>query len=111
MIDWLHWPDVSHPEARERWARLRSAGRSSFVWRYGVFGWGAPCGIVSVFYHVLKERGFVWPIHFEHLWLGVIGLVVASGATGYLLAAGLWDACEASFDPKPKPDSTSNPSV
>ena len=41
----------------------------------------------------------------------IIGLVVASGATGYLLAAGLWDACEASFDPKPKPGSTSNPSA
>lgn len=99
MIDWLHWPDVAHPEARQRWARLRSAGRASFVWRYGVFGWGAPCGIVSVCYHVLKERGFVWPIpSFANLWVGIIGLLVASGATGYLLAAGFWDACEASYE-------------
>ncbi|HWZ57871.1 MAG TPA: hypothetical protein VNW46_02755 [Gemmatimonadaceae bacterium] len=110
MIDWLHWPDVAHPEARQRWERLRAGGRAAFVWRYGVFGWGAPCGIVSVCYHVLKERGFVWPIpSFTSLWVGIIGLLVASGATGYLLAAGLWDACEASYDRETRPDARPGP--
>ena len=54
---------------------------------------------MSVCYHVLRARGFVWPVPaIGQLWHGIAGLGVASGAVGYLLAAWLWDVGEASYD-------------
>src|SRR5262249_7265501 len=81
----IPWPDAAHPDALARWTRLRSNGRAAFLWRYGVAGWGVPCGIVTVAYHAIKEHALVWS--------AVIGLFVACGAVGYLLAAWLWDEC------------------
>jgi hypothetical protein len=69
---------------------LRAGGRSAFLWRYGVAGWGVPCSIVTVAYHTLRERAIVWS--------AVVGLFVACGAVGYLLAAWVWDECEAHYE-------------
>jgi hypothetical protein len=69
---------------------LRASGRKSFLWRYGVAGWGVPCTIVTVAYHALKEHGLVWS--------AVLGLFAACGAVGYLLAAWVWDECEAHYE-------------
>jgi len=46
---------------------------------------------------VLRERGFVWPIPLQHLWGGMVGLLLASGTAGYLFAASVWDACESRY--------------
>lgn len=31
---------------QEKWSELRKVGRSAFVWRYGVFGWGISTAIL-----------------------------------------------------------------
>ncbi|HSY83363.1 MAG TPA: hypothetical protein VK807_16490 [Gemmatimonadaceae bacterium] len=49
-----------------------------------------PCSIVTVAYHTLRERAIVWS--------AVVGLFVACGAVGYLLAAWVWDECEAHYE-------------
>jgi hypothetical protein len=49
-----------------------------------------PCTIVTVGYHALREHGLVWG--------AVVGLFAACGAVGYLLAAWVWDECEAHYD-------------
>jgi hypothetical protein len=66
--------------------------------RYGVVGWGGPCWLVSVGYHVLRERGLVWPVPgIGQLWHGIVGLGIASATAGYLIAAWLWDVGEANY--------------
>ncbi len=72
-----------------RWTRLRAGGRTAFLWRYGVVAWGLPCGVVTVAYHILSARGIVWT--------AVMGLLAACAAVGYILAAWLWDECEARY--------------
>jgi hypothetical protein len=94
--------------AQERWARTRLAGRTGFIWRFGVIAWGLPAGTITACYHVihLHARGTAWSIaEIRPLWESVAGLMVACGIAGYLLGAWLWDACESHFaaDSAPPP--------
>ncbi len=89
-------------QARTRWLRTRDAGRSAFVWRYGIIGWGLPVGAVSAFYHVVRVHGYgpraPWTAAaVRPLWGSVAGLVCVCAVVGYLLGAWLWDFCEARF--------------
>jgi hypothetical protein len=52
--------------------------------------WGLPCAIVTIAYHILHVRGVAWT--------AIAGLAVACGTIGYILAAWLWDECEAHYD-------------
>lgn len=90
--------------AQARWARTRSVGRTAFVWRYGVAGWGVPAGTVTSCYHVIHEHtpGAAWSIAgLRPLWQSIVGLMIACGIVGYLFGAWLWDSCEARFAPHP----------
>jgi hypothetical protein len=85
-----------------RWARTRTVGRATFVWRYGVVGWGIPIGAVTACYDVihLHAPGAAWSVAgLRPLWQSIVGLMVACGVVGYLFGAWLWDACEARFGP------------
>jgi hypothetical protein len=91
--------------AQERWLRTRAAGRASFIWRYGVIGWGLPAGLFAAGYHFLRLRAISsnpGPLSMATLrpeWASLAGLMVVSGVVGYLLGAWLWDFCEARFTP------------
>ncbi len=88
--------------AQARWARTRSVGRTAFVWRYGVAGWGVPAGTVTSCYHVIHVHtpGAAWSIAgLRPLWQSIAGLMIACGVVGYLFGAWLWDACETHFTP------------
>jgi hypothetical protein len=89
-------------QAHARWVRTRGAGRTAFVWRYGVMGWGLPCGGLSVGYQVIRahavDPALPWSVAaMRPLLGGIIGLLVVCGAVGYLFGAWLWDFCEARF--------------
>jgi hypothetical protein len=87
-------------QAEARWRRTRAGGRSAFVWRYGVVGWGLPAGLLAAVYHVARAGalGGSWsPAAIRPLWGSIAGLLVVCGVVGYLLGAWLWDYCEAKF--------------
>ena len=44
-----------------RWRKLRAGGRSAFVWRHGVVGWGLPAALVTAAYKVIERLGLGWP--------------------------------------------------
>ena len=60
--------DTQHPpaataERREaelrRWERMRAQGRTHFLWRNGVLGWGLPAALLTAVYKVIQEQGLV----------------------------------------------------
>jgi hypothetical protein len=89
-------------QAQARWIRTRGMGRTAFVWRYGVVGWGLPCGGLSAAYHVIRARALdpalPWSAAAIRPLLGsIVGLMVVVGVVAYLFGAWLWDFCEARF--------------
>ena len=88
--------------AHERWLRTRAAGRVSFIWRYGVIGWGLPAGALSAVLPRAPVPGHGPPTPLSvaavrPLWGSLAGLPRVCGVVGYLLGAWLWDFCEARF--------------
>ncbi|MBI3790200.1 MAG: hypothetical protein HY275_04910 [Gemmatimonadetes bacterium] len=93
--------DATDPQQR-RWAEVRAAGRASFIWRYGVLGWGLPAALLVIAYGVIQEHGLRWraalaePYSFK-LRAGIAVAVVLFPAVGHLLGRRLWDAGEARY--------------
>ncbi len=90
--------EQARDEELRRWEERRSAGRSSFIWRYGVLGWGLPAALMTIAYGVVKENGLAWhaveqPFSFK-LRAGIALAVVMFPAIGHLLGRRLWEAGE-----------------
>jgi hypothetical protein len=89
-------------EARRRWTARSAHGRASFIWRYGVLGWGLPAALLTIAYGVIQEHGLGWraamhePYSFK-LRAGIAVAVVLFPAVGHLLGRRLWDAGERRF--------------
>ena len=100
-----HSPNATREDARaeelRRWEERRSGGRASFIWRYGVLGWGLPAALMTIAYGVVKENGLQWhaaegPFSFK-LRAGIAVAVVMFPAIGHLLGRRLWEAGEARY--------------
>ena len=79
-----------------RWRKMRAGGRSAFVWRHGVVGWGLPAAIVTAAYKVIERLGLGWPSELPpdlHVPLALIALVFP--ALGWVLGGWLWTQGEA----------------
>ncbi len=92
-------------QAQARWVRNRDAGRTAFIWRYGVIGWGLPVGAASAAYHLFRAHAsdptVAWTAaSIRPLWGSIAGLLVVCGVVGYVFGAWLWDYCEARFGPE-----------
>jgi hypothetical protein len=86
------------PEAIVRWERNRAMGRSQFIWRRGVFGWGIPIALVTVAYQVVQEQGFVWRLVMtQHLKVGIGLAMVVFPLCGYLFGRWLWTEGEENY--------------
>ena len=93
-----HQPRLLDPVAMARWERYRAGGRSHFVWRYGVVGFGVPMAVVAVVYKLVQEQGLNWSLVMStHLRLGIAVAVVAFPLFGYFFGGRLWDSQEESY--------------
>ena len=73
-------------------------GRTTFIWRRGVFGWGIPVALVTIAYQVVQEQGFVWRLVMtQHLKTGIAIAVLVFPLCGYLFARYLWTAGEENY--------------
>src|SRR5687768_5737341 len=78
------------PDAIVRWERNRAMGRSTFIWRRGVFGWGIPVALLTIAYQVVQEQGFVWRLVMtQHLKTGIAIAMLVFPLCGYLWALSL----------------------
>ena len=81
-----------------RWERNRAMGRSTFIWRRGVFGWGIPVALVTIAYQVVKEQGFVRQLLMtQHLKTGIGVAMLVFPLCGYLFGRYLWTAGEENY--------------
>jgi hypothetical protein len=82
-----------------RWERNRAMGRSTFIWRRGVFGWGIPVALVTIAYQVVQEQGFVWRLVMtQHLKTGIGVAMLVFPLCGYLFCRYLWTTGEENYE-------------
>ena len=87
------------PEAIARWERNRAMGRSTFIWRRGVFGWGIPVALLTIAYQVVQEQGFVWRLVMtQHLKVGIGVAMLVFPLCGYLFGRYLWTTGEENYE-------------
>src|SRR5688572_22625109 len=92
-------PAESRPEAIARWERNRAMGRSTFIWRRGVFGWGIPVALLTIAYQVVQEQGFVWRLVMtQHLKTGIAIAMLVFPLCGYLFGRYLWTTGEENYE-------------
>ena len=90
---------AGRPEAIARWERTRAMGRTTFIWRRGVFGWGIPVALVTIAYQVVQEQGFVWRLVMtQHLKVGIGIAMLVFPLCGYLFGRYLWTAGEENYE-------------
>ena len=99
------------PHARRadmaRWERNRAMGRSTFIWRRGVFGWGIPVALVTIAYQVVQEQGFVWRLVMtQHLKTGIGVAMLVFPLCGYLFGRYLWTTGEENYERMAKAEDT-----
>ena len=81
-----------------RWEKLREHGRSHFVWRHGVGGWGLPAAIVTMLYKMVEAQGFAWSLQLTADLRHAFALIaIAFPALGYLFGGWLWTQGEARY--------------
>ena len=79
------------PEAAERWERERARGRSYFIWRRGVIGWGVPAALLTIALRAyqLHALGPAWTMT-PDLREGITIALVVFPLCGYAFGAWLW---------------------
>ena len=86
-------------DAIVRWERNRAMGRSTFIWRRGVFGWGVPVALLTIAYQVVQEQGFVWRLVMtQHLKTGIAIAMLVFPLCGYLFGRYLWTTGEENYE-------------
>jgi hypothetical protein len=87
---------------REDWARIRTAGRGQYLFRYGVLGRGVPMGIlVALLIELLDPSGAMPDALLEprFLWRLLLAIAVFA-ASGCLSALANWRMHERRFEEK-----------
>ena len=80
------------------WEQRRAGGRVSFIWRYGVLGWGLPAALLTIAYAVIQEHGVAWPGSFSTRLRVAIALAAVFFPTlGHLFGRRLWESGEARY--------------
>lgn len=106
--------DAARADWDRRWERLRSQGRSHFVWRHGVAGWGIPAAVLTMGYKLVEARGLAWPVALPlspDLRHAFALIAVAFPALGYLLGGWLWSRCEARYAARPSGEPAGGPAA
>ena len=85
-------------DSMQLWEQRRAGGRASFIWRYGVLGWGLPAALITVAYAVINEHGLAWEGPFTtKLRVGIALAVIVFPAIGHLMGRRIWASGEARY--------------
>ena len=74
-------------------------GRTLFIWRRGVFGWGIPVALLTIAYQIVQEQGFVRRLVMtQDLRAGIAVAVLVFPLCGYLFGRWLWTTGEENYE-------------
>ena len=74
-------------------------GRSTFIWRRGVFGWAIPIAFLTIAYQIVQEQGFVRRLVMtQHLKTGIALAMLVFPLCGYLVGRYLWTIGEENYE-------------
>ena len=71
------------------WERMRTRGRTRYIWRKGVIGWGLPVGLLVTLFG-FSQRGFSIP--------GLACAFVIWPTAGYCVGAITWGISERRYN-------------
>jgi hypothetical protein len=92
------------------WERNRAMGRSLFIWRRGVFGWGIPVALITIAYQIVQEQGFVRRLVMtQQLRTGIAIAVLVFPLCGYLFGRWLWTTGEENYERMARTEGGSQP--
>ncbi len=74
----------------ERWAKTRQIGRSRFIWRFGVFAWGVPVGVIWAIAMAAMRGWDQLPIFLP---FALIGFPIG----GYVFGVWIWKISESKY--------------
>jgi hypothetical protein len=77
-----------------RWEKTRALGRTDFILRRGVLGWGLPAAILTILYKIIQEQGFTAPQLTASLRTVIAVAVVVFPLAGALFGRWLWTTSE-----------------
>lgn len=86
---------AARAETLRRWERQRAQGRTAFVWRNGVLGWGLPAAVLTGLYKLIQDQGLVLsPTLTPTLRNALVLIVVVFPVLGWLFGGWLWERGE-----------------
>ncbi|HEX6051900.1 MAG TPA: hypothetical protein VFZ21_21675 [Gemmatimonadaceae bacterium] len=89
----------TRPAAIARWERNRAMGRTWFIWRRGVFGWGIPVALLTIAYQIVQEQGFIRRLVVtQDLRAGIAVAALVFPLCGYLFGRWLWTTGEENYE-------------
>lgn len=92
-----------HPAPPGDWEQQRAGGRTHFIWRRGVLGWGIPAAVLTILYKTVQEQGLVWsPRLTDTLRSAIVIAVVVFPLAGWLFGRWLWDTSETRYHARMK---------
>ena len=102
-------PAPIRAELIAHWERNRARGRTDFVVRRGVVGWGLPAAVLTILYRVVKEQGFVaTPQLTASLRTAILVALVIFPLCGWLFGRWLWSTGEAQYTALMRPTDASD---
>jgi hypothetical protein len=87
-------PPDERARAIARWEKTRAMGRTDFIIRRGVLGWGVPAAIFTIVYKAIQEQGFATPHLTDALRTVIAVAFVVFPLAGGLFGRWLWSSGE-----------------
>jgi hypothetical protein len=93
-----HAAEDDSATASGNWEQQRALGRTRFILRRGVLGWGIPAAFLTILYKVVQEQGLVWtPRLTESVRTAVVVAILVFPLGGWLFGRWLWDTGETRY--------------
>ena len=90
---------VDRAAALRRWEQERARGRTTFVVRRGVIGWGLPAAFLAIAYKALQVRELTTSLMLSHdLRVAAMVALVVFPFCGFLFGHWLWRTGEERYD-------------
>ncbi len=80
------------------WEKNRAVGRTDFILRRGVIGWGFPTAVLTIAYRIVQEQGIRTAPHMtDSLRAAAVVAFVVFPLCGWLFGRWLWRTGEARY--------------